>query len=108
MVNFAILCSVCLCGSILSPIWGPLYINYVLGSIANRFVMGESGSVYRLDNDGHRKYVKIETKFERIVSSSGSAPWALLVGGVIYTFEPFKATYYLPNHLLEKGFDRKD
>lgn len=100
--------SLCLVGSMTSPIWGSLYINCILGKIANRHSLDESGGIYRINKAGQYKHVKIETEFEKKVSGCGSAQWFLLYGGVPYIFEPFMATFYLPTHLIKKGFDRND
>lgn len=106
MVIFVISCII---GSaVLSPIWGPIYINNVLGTIANRHVIDELGNVCKINNRGEEKKIRIETSFEEKVSESGSAPWLMLAGGIPYALEPIKATFYMVEHLIKKGFDRND
>jgi hypothetical protein len=98
----------CIIGSITSPIWGTIYINSVLGTITNRYVRDESGSVYRTNKNGNYEQVSIDTSYEKLLSTAVCvAPWAFLVGGFPFAPIPFIATFYVPMHLIAKGIDRR-
>ncbi len=82
-----------------APLWGSLYIQG-LGKLANRKVLGESGTVMSIKP--HLAIKSAYTPFEVTLSQSGAAIWLFLLGmDPAYLPMPFYATYTFVRHMRE-------